>query len=125
MELFPIENEILLLYAKNYENGKYKETFLSQIKCIEDVRRDFTGQGVFVSFKIKKENCNFLKIDNIDIRIDGLFLHSNELLHECPISIVIKKGILDYIEFEYGFKDTKYPKVYELKWGNFNLIEDK
>jgi len=126
MELLDIEKEILLLYANEYKKGIYKEAFLSQIKFINSIKRDFTGVGVFVCFDIKNKNGSILKIDKIknSIRLDGLFLYSNELLHECPISIVINNGILDYIEFEFGFKERRYPNIYKLQWGDFNTIID-
>ena len=123
--LHPIEIELLNWFVKDLPKAVSK-SIQSQIDLIVAVEREFTGQGAFISFKLK--NNNYLKINDnsfTGLIWDGVALYSDELLHESPVHIVIEKdGKIDYIEFEFGFLKKEYPKKYEVKEITMKLIKD-
>jgi len=124
--LHPIEMELLNWFIKDLPKAVSK-SIQSQIDLIVDIDREFTGQGAFISFKLK--NNNYLKITDdsfTGLIWDGIALYSDELLHESPVHIVIEKdGKIDYLEFEFGFLKKEYPQKYELKEIEINSIKDK
>jgi len=119
-----IEYDVLMWYASH--SPLYGQSFLSQIERIVDAEREFTGQGAFASFTLSDNGYKKVykdKSQNYD-RLDGLAIFSDEFIHECPVSLKIEEdGKIDYIEFEFGFKEEKYPTHYTLEPLASNYID--
>jgi hypothetical protein len=98
-----------------YKNPELSDSFLSQINLIENVEYEFTWQGAFVHFTFSNENYIKVSVGSIDCNRLTLTLKSDELEYECPVDIVIKSDWkIDYIEFNWGFIESKLPEKYVL-----------
>ena len=112
-DLQKIELEVIEWFINEYPD--ILDSLENQLQKVQNIERKFTGVGVFVCF-------SYLDIDIYDFKkncnnkiLDGLSIKSSELKHICSISLHLKDDcMIDYIEFEFGFLEKKYPENYSL-----------
>lgn len=87
-----------------------------QIVYLEIDEFEYTPVGVFVSFK-HLEGIRTYSYDEKNLRLGGLLIRSKEIDIGAQADIVIKNGLIDYIEIlAFGdFYPQKDPDNYELE----------
>jgi len=118
LKIYKIEID-LLSYLYNEIGCEKFTTYLTLVKNIE---REFTGIGAYISFEFHKKER--LSIESLrSVRLTGPMIHSDEFEHNVLVSYVFDEiGVLDYIEFEFGMKERKYPSKYSFAEPNINII---
>jgi len=122
-KIYKIEYDILSWFENNFI--ELKGQLSPYFDKIEEVEREFTWVGAFISFKFKNSFKKLSKKELKNKRFNSLFLISSEFEHDVPVSIVFDdNGMLDYIELEMGMRKKEYPKKYKLVYKNVNIIYD-
>jgi hypothetical protein len=87
-----------------------------QLEYITENKSDYTGVGVFVSFK-RIQGIESYKIENKELILDGVTIKSIELNIGAIATLFFKDGLADYLEI--WSYDGEHPKKelssYELK----------
>lgn len=104
----PYITDILSLLLNSDEDGL---SVKGQIDCVEEQRRDHTGVGLFVHFRVKpgtEETLEKHLAQKPNLVLDGVNITSPELLEHAYAIAFFKDGVLDNLEIL--SVDGPYPK---------------
>lgn len=78
----------------------------NQIQFLDDIKYDYTGVGLFVTFSYSDEIIEFRLTNNTTVT-NGVEIKSSDLAAGADVTLFIKNGIIDYLEI--WSKDGNYP----------------
>jgi len=78
-----------------------------QVQFLTDIEYNYTGVGLIVQFSHSSSIHNFKLVGGANI-FDGVEIKSSDLLIGAGATLIIKEGIIDYLDI-WSF-DGKYPR---------------